>query len=89
MKLYTTMINGLYCGKRTLPEIKKWEREAREIAANIRKEKNPDHVIYAYYEYDENNDIQTAYINISEKTEEEYDRISRIPNYRICALHKR
>lgn len=89
MKTYTTFMNGSYVGNCTITEIKKWEKEAREVAREIMKKKNPDHIIFAYYSYDKNGEIETAYINILEKTEEEFEKIAIIPNYRICAFHKR
>lgn len=88
MKTYRTIMNGEYVGHRTLAVIKKWEKEAHKMARKIKAKNNPDHIIYAYYVYDKNGEIETAYINILEKTEDEFEKIANLPNYRICAIHK-
>jgi len=89
MKTYPTFMNGAYVGKCTLEEIKKWEGEAREIAIELMQKEKPDHIIYAYYSHDNSGEIDTAYLQILIKDETEFKRISKLPNYSICALHKR
>lgn len=88
MKQYRTIMNGAFVGYYDMRTIKAMESEAQKYAMRIMEDENPDHVIYAYYNYNAEGEIETAYINILPKSDAELEEIASLSNYRICALHR-
>lgn len=89
MKLIPTFCDSNFHGFETLKEISRLKSEAHELAMFKQKAEQADHMIYGYFDYDNDGNIVTArlYSGIA-KTEEEFEKIALIEKSHIYAIHK-
>ena len=88
MKLIPTFCDGNFHGFETMKEINRLKKEAHELAVSKMEDENADHMIYGYYEYDKDGNIDTVrlYSGIA-KTDAEFDRVATLRNAHIYAIH--
>jgi hypothetical protein len=88
MKLIPTFCDGNFHGFETLKEISRLKSEAHELAMCKQETDKADHMIYGYFDYDNNGNIVTArlYSGIA-KTEKEFEKIALIEKAHIYAIH--
>ena len=88
MKLIPTFCDGNFHGFETMKEINRLKKEAHELAMHKQEEENADHMIYGFYEYDKDGNLDTVrlYSGIS-KTDADFDRIAELRNAHIYAIH--
>lgn len=65
-------------------QLHKNEIKARELL----KDKNVDHVIYGYIRYDNNDNIETCYLDMMPMGDTEFYKRTNISHYLIYAVHK-
>ena len=88
MKLIPTFCDGNFHGFETMKEINRLKKEARELAKFKMETEKADHMIYGYFEYDKNGELDTVrlYSGIA-KTDADFDRIAMLRNAHIYAIH--
>lgn len=88
MKHIPTFCDGNFHGFETMKEINRLKKEARELAASKQEDENADHMIYGYFDYDKDGNIETArlYSGIA-KTDAEFETISNLERAHIYAIH--
>jgi len=88
MKLIPTFCDGNFHGFETMKEINRLKKEAHELAKSKMEDENADHMIYGYFEYDKEGNLDTVrlYSGIS-KTDADFDRVAEIRNAHIYAIH--
>lgn len=88
MKLIPTFCDGHFHGFETMKEINRLKRDAREMAACKMETEKADHMIYGFYEYDKDGNIDTVrlYSGIA-KTDADFDFVASLRNAHIYALH--
>ena len=88
MKLIPTFCNGNFHGFETLKEVYRLKSEAHNLALSKQEEENADHMIYGYFDYDNDGNIVTARLyNGIAKTEEEFEKIALLEKAHIYAIH--
>lgn len=88
MKLIPTFCDSNFHGYENLKEINRLKSEAHELALSKQEEVKADHMIYGYFDYDDDGNIVTArlYSGIA-KTDDEFDKIALLPKSHIYAIH--
>lgn len=88
MKLIPTFCDGNFHGFETLKEINRLKSEAYELAMSKQEDEKADHMIYGYFDYDNEGNIVNArlYSGIS-KTDEEFEKIALLEKSHIYAIH--
>lgn len=89
MKLIPTFCDGTFYGHETMEEITKLKKEAYELAISKQKDENADHMIYGYFDYDNEGNVCVArlYSGVA-KTDKEFEVIQHIQKAHIYAIHK-
>lgn len=89
MKLVPTFCDGNFHGYETMEEINRLKKEAYELAISKQSDENADHMIYGYFDYDNEGNVCVArlYSGIA-KTDEEFEVIQCIQKAHIYAIHK-
>lgn len=90
MKLIPTFCDGHFHGFETMKEINRLKKEAYELAMSKQEDENADHMIYGFYEYDKDGNLDTVrlYSGIS-KTDADFDIVAELRNAHIYAIHAR
>lgn len=88
MKLIRTFCDGNFHGFETIKEIIRLKSVAHELAMFKQKAEKADHMIYGYFDFDNDGNIATArlYSGIA-KTDEEFEKIATLENAHIYAIH--
>lgn len=88
MKLIPTFVDHNFHGFDTLKEINRLKSEAHELAMCKQESEKADHMIYGYFDYDNDGNIVTArlYSGIA-KTDEEFENIALLEKAHIYAIH--
>ena len=89
MKLVPTFCDGNFHGYETMEEINRLKKDAYELAMSKQCHENADHMIYGYFDYDNEGNMCVArlYSGIA-KTDEEFESIQYIQKAHIYAIHK-
>lgn len=88
MKKIPTFCDNNFHGFETLKEISRLKSEAHELAMVKQETEKADHMIYGYFDYDNDGNIVTAHLYSGiAKTEEEFEKISLIKTAHIYAIH--
>lgn len=90
MRTIPTFVDGNFHGFDTYKEIIRLLTESRELAASKQEDEQADHMIYGYFDWDDDGNVVTArlYSGIA-KTEAEFESIAILPKAHIYAIHKR
>ena len=90
MRLIPTFVDGHFHGFDTYKDIIRLLTEARELAASKQEDEQADHMIYGYFDWDDDGNVVTArlYSGIP-KEEAEFESIALLEKAHIYALHKR
>lgn len=88
MKLIPTWCDSHFHGYETLKEISRLKKEAYDLARSKQEDEKADHMIYGYFEYDNDGNIVLArlYSGVA-KTEEEFEKIALLEKSHIYAIH--
>lgn len=89
MKLIPTFCDGNFHGYDTLEEIDRLRKEAHELALSKQEDIEADHMIYGYFDYDNDGNVCVArlYSGVA-KTDKEFETIQGIEKAHIYAIHK-
>lgn len=88
MKLIPTFCDGNFHGFETMKEINRLKKEAHELARSKMEDENADHMIYGFFEYNKDGELDTVrlYSGLA-KTDADFDRVATIRNAHIYAIH--
>lgn len=88
MKLIPTFCDGHFHGFETMKEINRLKHDAHELAMSQMEDIKADHMIYGYYSFDKEGNIDTVRLYSGlPKTDTEFEIISMLPNAHIYAIH--
>ena len=91
MKLIPTFCDGKFHGFETMKEVNRLRKEAHELAMSKQEDEKADHMIYGFYDLNEDGSIATArlYSGLA-KTDDEFEAVAaRLTNAHIYAIHAR
>ena len=90
MRRIPTFCDGNFHGFETMKEIVRLRNDAHELALSKQEDENADHMIYGYFDYDNDGNVVTARLYSGlPKTDEEFQSVAAIiPNAHIYAIHK-
>ena len=88
MNLIPTFCDGNFHGFETMKEINRLKKDAHELATFKQENEKADHMIYGYFDYDNDGNIVTArlYSGVA-KTDEEFEKIALLEKAHIYAIH--
>lgn len=91
MKTIPTFCDGKFHGFATMKEINRLRSEAHELARSKQEDEPADHMIYGFYDIDDNGNVAVArlYSGLAQ-TDDEFEAITaRLTNAHIYAIHAR
>ena len=90
MKLIPTFCDGNFHGYETMKEIIRLRNEAHDLALSKQEDENALHMVYGYFDYDNDGNIVTArlYSGIA-CDEKKFDAIASLRHAHIYAIHKK
>lgn len=89
MKLIPTFCDGKFYGFESMKTIAQLKKEALELARVKQEAEKADHMIFGFYDLDENGNVAVArlYSGLA-KTDEEFEAVAaRLSNAHIYAIH--
>lgn len=89
MRTIPTFCDGNFRGYETMKEITQLRNEAHELALSKQEDQKADHMIYGYFDYDNEGNVCVArlYSGVA-KTDKEFETIQGIEKAHIYAIHK-
>lgn len=90
MKLIPTFYNGTFYGFEDMKTIVRLRKEVHELALAKQKSEKADHMVYGFFDIDNDGNITTArlYDGIA-KADNEFEEVATISNAHIYAIHAR
>lgn len=91
MKLIPTFCDGKFHGFETMREVSRLLKDARELAASMQEDVKADHMIYGFFDIDQDGSVAVARLYSGlPKTDDEFEAVAaRLSNAHIYAIHAR